>query len=83
MNLIQFGIIITLILSLLLGLVGSRYVKGKTENFFVAGRNIGFPLVGLALFAQAVDGNATMGNTSLVHDFGFWAGASFPIGLAI
>jgi Na+/proline symporter len=83
MDLIQFGIIATLILSLLLGLIGGKYIKGKTENFFVAGRKIAFPLVGLALFAQAVDGNATMGNTSLAHDFGFWAGATYPIGLAI
>lgn len=83
MELIQFGIIATLFLSLLFGLMGGKYVKGKVENFFVAGRNMAIPLVGIALFAQAVDGNATMGQTSLAYDFGFWAGAAYPIGLAI
>src|SRR3989339_182978 len=83
MELIQFGIIVTLFLSLFLGLMGGKYVKGKVENFFVAGRKMAIPLVGLALFAQAIDGNATMGNTSLAFDFGFWAGAAYPIGLAI
>lgn len=83
MDLIQFGIIVTLFLSLFLGLMGRKYVKGKVENFFVAGRKMAIPLVGFALFAQAIDGNATMGNTSLAYDFGFWAGAAFPIGLAI
>lgn len=83
MDLIQFGIVATLILSLLFGLVGGKYIKGKVENFFVAGRKMAIPLVGIALFAQAIDGNATMGSTSLANDFGFWAGAAFPIGLAI
>jgi hypothetical protein len=32
---------------------------------------------------QAVDTNATLGNTDLAAAGGFWAGASLPIGLAI
>ncbi len=33
--------------------------------------------------AQSVDSNATLGNTDLAAEFGFWAGASLPIGLAL
>ena len=35
------------------------------------------------VMAQAVDSNATLGNTDLSAQFGFWAGASLPIGLAL
>ncbi len=31
----------------------------------------------------AVDTNATLGNTDLAFEFGFWAGACLPLGLAL
>ena len=32
---------------------------------------------------SAVDTNATLGNTDLASEFGFWAGACLPLGLAL
>lgn len=32
---------------------------------------------------QAVDTNATLGNTDLSSAFGFWAGAALPLGLGL
>ena len=40
-------------------------------------------IVGTALFAQAVDGNSTLGNTSLTWSQGFWVGVVIPLGLSI
>jgi Na+/proline symporter len=35
------------------------------------------------LAAQSIDGNSSLGNVSLVYQFGFWAGAAIPIGLGV
>lgn len=65
-----------------IGLYMSRRIKGSSENFIVAGRNLVLPLAAATLMAQSLDTNATLGNTDLTSQFGFWAGASLPIGLA-
>lgn len=83
MNNIGIGIIISTLITISIGIYSGRFVKGKTENFYVAGRKLAFPILGLALVAQAIDGNSTFANTTLSNDFGFWAGASLPIGLAL
>jgi len=80
---IQIGIIISLVIAVLLGAIASKKVKGKLNNFFVAGRSWSALLVGLALVSQAIDGNATMANTGLAFDFGFWTGAAMIMGLAL
>ncbi|NQV12748.1 MAG: sodium:solute symporter [Parcubacteria group bacterium] len=81
--LIQVGIIVSLAITVLIGWVTGKRVKGKVENYYVAGRRLSFLMVGVALVAQSIDGNATLGNSSLGFDFGFWAGAALPIGLAL
>ncbi|MBI2022778.1 sodium:solute symporter [Candidatus Daviesbacteria bacterium] len=83
MDIIQIFIILSFLFSIIIGIVVGNKVKNSSLNFTVAGRSLGAGLVGLALVAQAVDGNVTLGNTSLSFDFGFWAGAALPIGLAI
>ncbi len=35
------------------------------------------------LSAQAIDGNSSLGNAAAVYDYGFWAGATIPLGLVI
>ena len=60
-----------------------KQVKGDSENYLVAGRGLVLPLAAATLMAQSVDSNATLGNTDLAAEFGFWAGASLPIGLAL
>lgn len=83
MDLIQISIILSFLVSIVIGLVVGNKIKNNPVNFTVGGRRLSIGLVSLALVAQAVDGNATLGNTSLSFDFGFWAGASLIIGLAL
>lgn len=77
------GVAASTLLVVVIGLVVSRKVAGDSTNFLVAGRSLTLPLVAASLMGQAVDANATLGNTDLTASFGFWAGASLPIGLAI
>jgi SSS family solute:Na+ symporter len=49
----------------------------------IAGKSLPLFFVGTMLAAQSIDGNSSLGNVSLVYQFGFWAGAVIPIGLAV
>ncbi|NET11201.1 MAG: sodium:solute symporter [Symploca sp. SIO2B6] len=82
-KLISWGIIVFLLATLGIGVWASKQIKGDSVNFLVAGRGMVLPLAAATLMAQSVDSNATLGNTDLSAEFGFWAGASLPIGLAI
>ncbi len=82
-GLIFWGIIIFLLGTLGIGIWASQQIKGDSVNFLVAGRGLVLPLAAATLMAQSVDSNATLGNTDLSAAFGFWAGASLPIGLAL
>ncbi|MCG8366620.1 MAG: sodium:solute symporter family protein [Pseudanabaenales cyanobacterium] len=68
---------------LVVGIWASKQIKGDSVNYLVAGRGLVLPLAAATLMAQSVDSNATLGNTDLAAEFGFWAGASLPIGLAL
>ncbi|MBE9047300.1 sodium:solute symporter family protein [Pleurocapsales cyanobacterium LEGE 10410] len=82
-KLLFWGIIVFLFATLAIGMWAARQVKGDSENYLVAGRGLVLPLAAATLMAQSVDSNATLGNTDLTAEFGFWAGASLPIGLAL
>ncbi len=82
-KLLFWGIILFLVATLAIGMWAAKQVKGDSENYLVAGRGLVLPLAAATLMAQSVDSNATLGNTDLVAEFGFWAGASLPIGLAL
>jgi Na+/proline symporter len=82
-KLMFWGIIIFLVATLVIGMWAAKQVKGDSENYLVAGRGLVLPLAAATLMAQSVDSNATLGNTDLTAEFGFWAGASLPIGLAL
>jgi SSS family solute:Na+ symporter len=71
-----------LVLSLVVGTLTSRLVKRSSKRYMVAGKSLPLAFVGTMLVAQAVDGNSSLGNVSLVYTFGFWAGAAIPIGLS-
>ncbi|MEB3273200.1 MAG: sodium:solute symporter family protein [Prochlorothrix sp.] len=81
--LLFWGIILFLLGSLGVGVWASQRIKGDSINFLVAGRGLTLPLAAATLMAQSVDSNATLGNTDLTAEFGFWAGASLPLGLAL
>jgi len=80
---IILGVALSILLILAIGLVVARKVGGDSTKFLVAGRSLALPLTAAGLMGQAVDTNATLGNTDLTAAAGFWAGASLPIGLAI
>ena len=82
-KLLFWGIIIFLFATLAIGMWAAKQVRGDSENYLVAGRGLVLPLAAATLMAQSVDSNATLGNTDLAAEFGFWAGASLPIGLAL
>lgn len=77
------GVGLSVLAVVLIGLSVARKVAGDSTNFLVAGRSLALPLTAAGLMGQAVDTNATLGNTDLAAAGGFWAGASLPIGLAI
>lgn len=78
-----WGIVLFLLATLGIGVWASSRIKGDSVNFLVAGRGLVLPLAAATLMAQSVDSNATLGNTDLSAAFGFWAGASLPVGLAL
>ncbi len=70
-------------ISLSIGLYTYTKIRGSSEQYTVAGKSMPFIVIGTALAAQAIDGNATLGNASLTYSTGFWAGAVIPLGLAL
>src|SRR2546425_1530768 len=79
----SIAIIGFLILSIVVGTLTSRLVKKSSKRYMIAGKSLPLFLVGTMLAAQSIDGNSSLGNASLVYSYGFWSGASIPIGLAI
>lgn len=75
---IIFGVSLTVLAVLIVGIGVARKIDGDSVNYLVAGRRLGVPLVAVSLTAAAVDSNATVGNTDLTASFGFWSGASWP-----
>jgi solute:Na+ symporter, SSS family len=77
------AVIAFLAASLIVGTLTSKLVKKSSRRFMIAGKSLPLFFVGTMLAAQAIDGNSSLGNASLVYQFGFWAGAAIPIGLGI
>lgn len=80
---ILLGVAISIAVVVAVGFFMSRRIEGDSSNFLVGGRMLPYWLVGGALMGSAVDTNATLGNTDLAYEFGFWAGAALPLGLAL
>jgi Na+/proline symporter len=75
-------VVIFMAITLAIGLYSYTQVRGSSERYTVCGKAMPFIVVGTALLAQAVDGNATMGNVSLVWSSNIWGGLLIPLGLA-
>jgi len=80
---IILGVAVGVVLVVAVGLFFARRVDGDSTNFLVAGRTLVLPLSAAGLMGQAVDSNATLGNSDLTFSLGFWAGASLPLGLSL
>ncbi len=70
-------------LTLFIGVRTYAKIRGRATNYYVAGNAMPVGVVGITLCAQAFDANGSVGNASLVHSGGFWAGAVIPVGLAL
>jgi len=81
-SLILYGVTAMVLVTMGVGLFVARKIQGESVNYIVAGRGLILPLAAATLMAQSLDANATLGNTDLTANFGFWAGAALPIGLA-
>ena len=82
-SILFWGILLFLFGILGIGVWAANEIKGDSVNYLVAGRSLTLPLAAATLMAQSVDANATLGNTDLAAEFGFWTGASLPLGLAL
>jgi Na+/proline symporter len=58
-------------------------VRGKSANFFVAGRTLSLFLVTITLTGSAIDSNALLGNADGSYKFSYWDGAVLPLGLGL
>ncbi len=70
-----------LVLSLAVGIYTARFVHKSGERFLVCGKSMPFIVIGTTLVAQALDGNATLGNSGLTYANGFWSGMALSLGL--
>jgi len=77
------AVIAFLAASLIVGTLTSKLVKKSSKRYMIAGKSLPLFFVGTMLAAQSIDGNSSLGNVSLVYQFGFWTGAAIPIGLGI
>jgi len=82
-NAYGIGVIAFLALSVIVGTLSAKLVKKSSKRYMIAGKSLPLFFVGTMLAAQSIDGNSSLGNVSLVYQFGFWAGAAIPIGLGI
>ena len=82
MTVMFWPVVIFMAISLAIGLYTYTQVRGSSHNYTVCGKAMPFFIIGTALLAQAVDGNATLGNVSLTYSSGIWTGLMIPGGLA-
>src|SRR5919204_1093077 len=83
LNAYGIAVIAFLGLSIVVGTLTVKLVKRSSRRYMVAGKSLPLAFVGTMLAAQSIDGNSSLGNVSLVYQFGFWGGAVIPIGLAV
>jgi Na+/proline symporter len=82
-NAYGIAVLAFLALSVTVGTLTAKLVKKSSKRYMVAGKSLPLFFVGTMLAAQSIDGNSSLGNVSLVYQFGFWSGAAIPIGLGI
>jgi Na+/proline symporter len=83
MTLMFWPVVIFLMISLAIGLYTYTQVRGSSQRYTVCGKSMPFLVVGTALAAQAIDGNSTLGNTSLTYSGNVWTGLAIPLGLTL
>ncbi len=62
------GVVGFLCITVSIGIVTVRLVKGSSRRYIVAGKSLPLFFVGTMLSAQAIDGNSSLGNAGIVYD---------------
>ena len=64
----DFGIAVAIFIAITLavGILSSKLIQKSGKRLIVAGKSLPLFMVGTMLAAQAVDGNSSLGNVSLV-----------------
>jgi hypothetical protein len=72
----MYGIImlITVIVSFVVGMLSYFCVTGTSESYFLAGRSFRIPMVAVTLAAASIDSNTLLGNADLSYRYHFWDG---------
>jgi len=83
MTIMFWPVVLFMAISLAIGIYTYTQVRGSSTRYTVCNKSLPFIVVGTTLLAQAVDGNATLGNVSLTYTNGMWTGLMIPIGLAL
>mmetsp|Transcript_4087 Transcript_4087/g.5876 ORF Transcript_4087/g.5876 Transcript_4087/m.5876 type:complete len:737 (+) Transcript_4087:428-2638(+) len=80
-----FGIAVVVAIGVfvIVGFLTVFLIKGKNENYFVAGRSLPLWVIVATLASQAIDSNAILGNADLSYKYHFFDGAVLPIGLGL
>jgi hypothetical protein len=76
-----YGIImlITVIVSFVVGMLSYFCVTGTSESYFLAGRSFRIPMVAVTLAAASIDSNTLLGNADLSYRYHFWDGGELKI----
>lgn len=83
MTVMFWPVVLFMAASLVVGIYTYTRVRGSSTRYTVCNKSLPFIIVGTTLLAQAVDGNATLGNVSLTYTSGIWTGFMIPAGLAL
>jgi Na+/proline symporter len=74
---------LSIVLAFIVGVGSYVMVKGKVENYCVAGKTFPSWMVAVTLSAAAIDSNLLLGNVDLSFKYSWWDGAVLPIGAAL
>lgn len=75
--------ILTIVISFLIGFATLFMVQGEAENFFIAGKSLPLWILAFTLGAQSIDSNAILGNADMSYQYQFFDGAVLPMGLGL
>lgn len=79
----QVSVIVFIVITMAIGFWSYARIKGQAVNYYKAGGAMPVWVISITLCAQAFDANGSLGSASLSYAYGFWAGASIPVGLAL
>jgi len=83
MNFIKISVLVFSFVVFIIGIWSYFKIKGKAVNYFKAGAMMPIWVVSISLIAPSIDANGSIGAAARSSEYGFWAGACIPFGLAM